>query len=577
MKRAGVIITACALPLSAFAAYAAMQGADTVAVCPAPVAANPSDRPRLDGDSYVFRDGTRVRSETPDGRGATVDDAGRILFDDGTIITHDSITHRTSMADAAGSVVTTMWNGRNRRAGRLDWRSSGEHAEWIRYPDGTFVSDRDPGCVPGEPDTAGGDDDDADDSSSPSRESIVPVPRGGRCPAGSDPHMPVTPADIPRRVGDNIIYRDGTRVRALDPAGRPGRINADGSVTYTDGTRIAHNSVTGDTTITRPDGRIARTNVRTPDLHGGDYVWNDGMRTSATDRSGGVGKVNGDGSISYPDGTRVSHDPRTGLTQIVHGDGRVSNSRWSGARRDDSGSWNWNDGASAPGADPGGGVGSATDDGWVRYPDGTLISHDTGTGETKYVRSDGSVHISNECEESEHVIADSCLGIPAIVDKCMVGTWRLTGGGPMEWLKAQGMPAVTRDNMGAVVMTINDDGTFRSQGFDMDYQLEFRDIDEIRKADTRGRVKGTSGLWSAKNGKLHACFTRGGEAQGSTVVSTRKGPVSSPFALGGVAGSDGSTHYSCSTTTFETSSPMPRGGDMRHTFTRISAPPPRSR
>jgi hypothetical protein len=577
MRRAGVLIASCTLPFVAFVAYGAMQGADTDVICPAPVTANPSDRPRLEGDSYVFRDGTRVRAETPDGRRATVDGTGRILFDDGTIITHDSIAHRTSMADATGSVLTTMWDGRARRTGRWAWRSSGEDADWIRYPDGRFVSDREPGCVPGEPDQSDGSDDDADDPPSPSRGRSVPAPSGGRCSAGRGLDMPVTPSDIPRRVGDNIIYRDGTRVRALDPDGRPGRINADGSVTYSDGTRIAHNSGTGDTTITRPDGRTSRTNVRAPDLRDGEYVWNDGMRTSATDPRGGSGKVNSDGSISYPDGTRISHDPRSGLTQTVHSDGRISNSRWSGARRDDSGSWRWNDGASAPGTDPGGGMGSATDDGWIRYPDGTLISHDAGTGETKYVRSDRSVRISNPCEEEEHVIADSCLGMPAIVDKCMVGTWKLTEGGPMEWLKAQGVPAVTRDNMGAIVMTINDDGTFRSQGFNMDYQLEFRGADEIRKADTHGQVKGTSGLWSAKNGKLHACFTQGGEAEGSTTVSTKKGPRNSPFALGGVAGQDGSSSYSCSNTTFITSSPMPRGGDMRHKFTRISAAPPRSR
>lgn len=560
MRRAWVVITACALPLSALAAYASMQGSDPELSCPAAVVANPSDRPRLEGDSFVFRDGTRVRADTPDGRRATVDAAGRILFDDGTVITHDSKAHRTSMADAAGNVLTTRWNGRVRPTARWDWRSSGEHTNWIRYPDGTFVSDQEPGCLPGGHDTTGG-----DDGSTPAN----------LCSVDSRPHLPVVPSDIPRRVGDNIIYRDGTRVRANDLQGRPGRINADGSVTYRDGTRIAHNSATGDTTITRPDGRTARTNVRTPDLRGGDYVWNDGMRTSATDPSGGAGIVQPNGTIIYPDGTRVSHDPRSGLTQIVRGDGSVSNSRWSGARRDDSGSWNWNDGATAPGSDPDGGMGETTDDGWVRYPDGTLISHNAGTGETKYVRSDGTIHISTTCKETEHV--SSCLGMPSIIDKCMVGRWKLTAGGPMEWLKAQGMPAVTRDNMGSFVITINDDGTFRSDGFEMDYQLQFRGSDGVRQADTLGGVKGTSGQWSAKNGRLHACFAQGGEATGTTVVSTSKGPFSAPFALGGVGGQDGSASYSCSTTTLTTTSPMPRGGDMQHQFTRISAAPPRSR
>jgi len=559
--------------VGAFVAYAAMQGASPSVACPLAITPDPGERPTLQGVSYVFRDGTRVRAQTPDGRPGRVDESGRIVFDDGTVIVHNSALHATSMTDAAGYVLTTRPDGRARPAGPWSWAASGEDANWIRYPNGQFVSDRERGCVPGDPDGSGPAPREDGRGTPDQRTPVRPALPEGRCPEGSGPHMPITASDVPRRVGDSIFYRDGTAIRGRDPQGRAGRINADGSISYANGTRVAHDSVSGDTTITYPDGRVSRTNVGTPDLRNGQYVWNDGARASAVDSSGGRGTLKPDGTISYPDGTTIRHDPRTGFTRTVYSDGRVTKTRWSAARRDDAGTWTWNDGASASGTDPDGGAGVEGDDGWIRYPDGTVISHDAGTGQTKYVRSDGTIRVSDECERTTHIVAETCIQEEVRIDKCLVGTWEMTGCGPLAWLKSRGAP-ITRDDMGRMVMTINDDGTFRTQGFTMDYGMEFRDNQSTRSADTRGKATRASGLWSASDGRIRACFTQGGEASGVTKVITKKGPFSAPFSTAGVAGEAGSAGYSCSTSTLTTSTPMPGdAGDIEYKFRRLSAPP----
>lgn len=413
---------------------------------------------------------------------------------------------------------------------------------------------------------------------SPPDSSHAGLPPGGRigssgssnCTPRSD--LPVDAIDIPRAIDDFFLYRDGTRVRRFDPLGRAGKVNPDGSVSFPDGTIISHNSATGETSFTRPDGSVTRTNVRTPIVNGENFVWNDGLRIDRTDSSGRPGVINDDGSISYPDGSHVSYDPRTGLVQLLSAEGNASNYRWSGARTDADGDWRWNDGAGAPGEDRGHGAAASDEFGWLRYPDGTLISHHAGLGEYKVVHANGDVSVINGCGEERSIVANNCLGGPAIVDKCMVGTWKLTEGGPMEWLKAQGVPIVTHDDIGSIVMTFNDDGTFISNGFSMNYGLMFRGRRSGKEisAETVGQVRAMSGLWSAKNGQLRGCFTQGGQAHGNTAIETAKGSGNIPFSLGGVGGKAGSSSYSCSTTTFITESPMPIGRNITQKFTRTS-------
>jgi|CXWL01.1.fsa_nt_gi hypothetical protein len=160
-----------------------------------------------------------------------------------------------------------------------------------------------------------------------------------------------------------------------------------------------------------------------------------------------------------------------------------------------------------------------------------------------------------------------------VIDRCLLGTWRQTGGGPMEWLRRQGIPQVTRDNTGALVMTLNENGTFSSQNVGMDFQVTVPGRDGPTTGDGYGAIQGTSGRWSAQDGRLYACFDSGGEAAGTVAVRTPGGGSSSPFAFGSNAGEQGSSSYTCSDAAFTTSSPMPRGGAMEYQFARVTPPP----
>lgn len=388
------------------------------------------------------------------------------------------------------------------------------------------------------------------------------------CAEGMNPHLPVVPTDTPRRLQDSFIYRDGTRVRARDPEGRPGTVNVDGSISYADGTRVAHNSATGDTTITAPDGTVSRTNVAMPRRDGEFFVWGDGIKTYVQRGSSGEGEIRDDGSIAYPDGTVVKHDPRTGTTTTVSADGTTATRVESGARRADDGMWRWNDGAVAPahsGSEDAG-------DGWIKYPDGTVISHLAGTGLTKYIRPDGSITLANSCTSEVIITADTCLEVPVVIDKCMLGTWKLTGGGPLAYMKSKGLdiPQATPDSYS---MTFNDDGTMRSSGFSFEQRVVTRVPDGRMIGDTQGTVQGVSGFWSTAGGKLSMCFTSGGNAETQTRVRTTKGGSFSDARHGnGLAGTGGSASYSCASDKLFTSDSMPNGDVMKHEYTRVSRP-----
>ncbi|MEZ6022790.1 MAG: hypothetical protein R3C16_05115 [Hyphomonadaceae bacterium] len=162
----------------------------------------------------------------------------------------------------------------------------------------------------------------------------------------------------------------------------------------------------------------------------------------------------------------------------------------------------------------------------------------------------------------------SCAGCLAatVIDRCVVGTWQLTAGGPIEWMQRMGVP-ITRNNTSPIVLTMNEDGTFNSEGFGIDMQMTFAGRDGPTIYDARGAAQPTSGRWSAEGGRIQACFDGGGAASGVSTATTPEITVSSPFSGPGVGGEAGSTSYTCSDTTFFTSSPTPRGA-MTHTFTR---------
>ena len=151
---------------------------------------------------------------------------------------------------------------------------------------------------------------------------------------------------VAAQSGDFVTLPNGQRVRATAPDGGRGKVNPDGSISYPDGTRVGVGA--GDSTvITRPDGSTRSSPP--PDT----FELPNGQLLPATDPSGRRGKQNADGSVTYPDGTTAGMGNK-GETVITRPDG-------SRIARD------------APDKGPAGGGTDTTGTGWVTLPNGERV------------------------------------------------------------------------------------------------------------------------------------------------------------------------------------------------------------
>ena len=168
----------------------------------------------------------------------------------------------------------------------------------------------------------------------------------------------------------------------------------------------------------------------------------------------------------------------------------------------------------------------------------------------------------------------TCLTGETPIDACLVGSWEMTGGGPMAWVKRRLPPGVSipRDNMGTLRIRLNEDGTFAAESVGIDYQIQAVDSRRTSTADVDGQTSRFTGYWSARDGRMRACsaggtsanqrvVARSGDATKTTYPPMRTGPLS------------GETRYTCNATTFTSQVPMPGGEPMDYRFTRTSPPP----
>ena len=149
------------------------------------------------------------------------------------------------------------------------------------------------------------------------------------------------------------------------------------------------------------------------------------------------------------------------------------------------------------------------------------------------------------------------------VDACLAGTWQMTGGGPVEWMRAQGMP-ITRAAEGPRIVTFRSDGAYGTEPLGI--EIELRDEDMIGRGN--GYVTVAFGRWSVADGALNICQDAGGMS-GTVTVTTRggtsSGPVSQPSA-----GSTITMAYSCAEGAMSTSMAFPGLPDMVTSYTKIA-------
>jgi len=154
------------------------------------------------------------------------------------------------------------------------------------------------------------------------------------------------PQQLAAQGGDFVTLPNGQKVRATAPDGRRGKVNPDGSISYPDGTNVGVGA--GDSTVvTRPDGSTSRNPP--PDT----FELPNGQEVRATDPSGRRGKQNADGSVTFPDGTTVGMGNK-GETVITRPDGSTAIS-------------------DAPDKGPAGGGTDTTGNGWVTLPNGERV------------------------------------------------------------------------------------------------------------------------------------------------------------------------------------------------------------
>lgn len=189
------------------------------------------------------------------------------------------------------------------------------------------------------------------------------------------------------QASDYITLPNGQKVRATAPDGGRGKVNPDGSVTYPDGT-IVGVGADDSTMVTRPDG--STTSQPPPDT----FELPNGQLVQATDPSGRRGKQNADGRVTYPDGTSVGMGT-AGDTVITRPDGstasREAPDKGPAGGGTDSTASGWvtlPNGERVPATGPDGQPGVLDGAGTMRYGDGTVISGAHGT-ETTVTGPDG--------------------------------------------------------------------------------------------------------------------------------------------------------------------------------------------
>ena len=186
----------------------------------------------------------------------------------------------------------------------------------------------------------------------------------------------------------------------------------------------------------------------------------------------------------------------------------------------------------------------------------------------------GDANAPMSLRADRQISCESCLPAgESNVDACLVGTWEMTGGGPMEWLsRRMGATRFTRNNNTTLTITLNDDGTFHGESVGIDYQTLTPDRDGLITADARARTSTTDGYWSAKDGVMHGC-DRGVSARGTVTVQKRGISKTVPTSM--AAGpTSGETRYTCTATTYTSRIRMHDGSTMEYRFRRITPPPP---
>ena len=274
-----------------------------------------------------------------------------------------------------------------------------------------------------------------------------------------------------------------------------------------------------------------------------------------------------DGQISHPQGGSIGSSPPEGTVLTVEDTGRHSLpmdpfTLTLGRAYFGCGLWGNRAAPPAPGLtwrsedDPESGA-------WVALPE----ELDTREGEDSAWRlvalpveeTDGSLRVERRAS------CTPCLGATEI-DACLVGTWELSGGGPEEWMRSQGLTMRTGFD-GPRRITLRADGVFATDAFGVTASDTSGDV----QMEGEGRVAAAAGSWSVAEGRLNTCISAGGGMAGEVTITTPD--TSGTMATGAPGGGSMSVGYRCGGGELVTTLPMGGGfPDMVTTYRKVASP-----
>ncbi|NEX91469.1 hypothetical protein [Caulobacter sp. 17J65-9] len=174
-----------------------------------------------------------------------------------------------------------------------------------------------------------------------------------------------------------------------------------------------------------------------------------------------------------------------------------------------------------------------------------------------------------EIEARQEAACAECAAIRT-VDACLVGTWRQTGGGPVEWMRRH-MPAgasIPSAERSGDVFTLNHDGSFTTGTFRASATILMEHADGT--AEGQGRLAAQAGgYWSAADGWLNLCPREQSLAGQARVTLPAGGTRTTPIGPGRPVQS--TQTYSCDETSLITWMDMPGSDPMETSYTRVAS------
>lgn len=151
-----------------------------------------------------------------------------------------------------------------------------------------------------------------------------------------------------------------------------------------------------------------------------------------------------------------------------------------------------------------------------------------------------------------------------VIDACLIGAWKQTGGGAAEWMRENMKMAQVKMSVRDAVITLNRDGTFSTSQVGANAEVAAKDAEMQASAQMTSQG---SGQWSAADGNLTLCMdavASKGSAQiklPNGTMMTMKMPETKP--------SVSTMSYTCSGDALSTVQAMPHETTMTTTYSRV--------